>query len=128
MNTKMDKKVWIRWIERRITGKVGAYATPIGFIPTYEDLAKLFKRELGEIYSRDQYELQFVTRVPELLNKLDIVEEFYQQETSDIPVEIFEMINAHRKVLLEAKDLYGDNISPSSFKKYDVPEPLTKPY
>jgi phosphoenolpyruvate carboxykinase (GTP) len=128
MNTKMDKKVWIRWIERRIAGKVGAYATPNGFIPTYEDLAELFKRELGITYSRDQYELQFMTRVPDLLNKLDIVEAFYQQDTSDIPEEIFEMIYAHRKVLLEAKDLYGDNISPSSFREYQVPAPLTQPY
>ncbi|MDY6839171.1 MAG: phosphoenolpyruvate carboxykinase (GTP) [Thermodesulfobacteriota bacterium] len=128
MNTKMDKKVWIRWIERRIADKVGALATPIGFIPIYDDLAKLFKKELGEGYSRDQYELQFVTRVPELLEKLDIVEDFYHQETSDIPKEIFDMIKMHREVLLEAKDLYGDNISPSSFKAYDVPVSLTKPY
>jgi len=128
MNTKMDKKVWIRWIERRIAGKVEAYATPIGFIPTYEDLAELFKRELGLTYSPDEYELQFMTRVPELLEKLEIVEQFYREETSEIPVEIFEMIDAHRKLLLEAKDLYGSNISPSKFKDYQVPVPLTQPY
>jgi phosphoenolpyruvate carboxykinase (GTP) len=129
LNTKMDKKVWIRWIERRINRKVGAYATPTGFIPKYEDLAELFKRELGASYSRDQYEVQFVMRVPELLEKLEIVEKFYQKETSSVPKEIFEMINSQRILLLEAQKLYGDDhISPSKFKDYGVPQSLTKPF
>jgi phosphoenolpyruvate carboxykinase (GTP) len=81
LNTKMDKKVWIRWIERRINGEVGAYPTPIGLIPKYEDLAELFEKELATGYSKDQYELQFVMRVPELIEKLEIVEEFYKKET-----------------------------------------------
>jgi len=128
LNTKMDKKVWIRWIERRITGKVGAYATPTGFIPKYEDLAELFRRELGASYSQEQYELQFMTRVTELLDKLEIVEKFYQGETSDIPREIFDMIATQRKLLFEAKNQYGDNIVPSKFKDYKVPVALTRPF
>jgi len=129
LNTKMDKKVWIRWIERRINGEVGAYATPTGFIPRYEDLAELFKRELGASYSQDQYELQFVMRVPELLEKLEIVEKFYQEETSVIPKEIFEMINAQRGLLLEAQKTHGNNhISPFKFENYGVPESLTQPF
>jgi phosphoenolpyruvate carboxykinase (GTP) len=129
LNTKMDKKVWIRWIERRIKGEVGAYATPTGFIPKYEDLAELFEKELATSYSQDQYGLQFVMRVPELLEKLEIVEKFYQQETSTVPKEIFEMIDAQRDLLLEAQKTYGeDQISPFKFKDYEVPESLTKPF
>jgi phosphoenolpyruvate carboxykinase (GTP) len=126
LNTKMDKKVWIRWIERRINGEVGAYATPTGFIPIYEDLAELFERELGASYSKDQYEIQFAMRVPELLEKLEIVEEFYKQETG-VPKEIFEMISAQRVLLLKAQKTYGeDRISASKFKDYGVPESLKK--
>lgn len=129
LNTKMDKKVWIRWIERRINGKVGAYATPIGFIPRYEDLAEFFERELGASYSQDQYELQFVMRVPELLEKLEIVEKFYQKETSIVPKEILEMIDAQKGLLLEAQKRYGDDhISPFKFENYGVPESLTQPF
>jgi phosphoenolpyruvate carboxykinase (GTP) len=129
LNTKMDKKVWIRWIERRIKGEVGAYATPTGFIPKYEDLAELFEKELATSYSQDQYGLQFVMRVPELLEKLEIVEKFYQQETSTVPKEIFEMIDAQRDLLLEAQKTYGeDHISPFKFKDYEVPQSLTKPF
>jgi phosphoenolpyruvate carboxykinase (GTP) len=129
LNTKMDKKVWIRWIERRINGEVGAYATPTGFIPKYEDLSELFERELAASYSRDQYELQFTMRVPELIDKLEIVEEFYQKETSIVPKEIFEMIHAQRGLLLEAQKTYGeDHISPFKFENFGVPESLTKPF
>jgi phosphoenolpyruvate carboxykinase (GTP) len=129
LNTKMDKKVWIRWMERRIAGKVGAYATPTGFIPKYEDLAELFERELRASYSQGQYEVQFMTRIPELLEKLDIVEAFYKKETSAVPEAIFEMIDIQRGLLLEAKKLYGgDHISPLKFKDYKLPQSLTQPF
>jgi len=128
MNTKMDKKVWIRWVERRIRGKVGAYATPVGSIPTYEDLVELFNKELSASYSKDDYELQFMTRVPELLEKFDIIEEFYHKETSVVPKEIFEMIDTQRRLLLATQKMYGDNISPFKFKDYKVPVPLTQPF
>ena len=128
MNTKMDKKVWIRWIERRIAGKLDAYATPTGFIPKYEDLADLFKRELGREYSKEDYELQFMTRVDELLEKLEIVQAFYEKETSDVPGEIFDMIKMQRDLLLEQREKHGDNISPFKFEGYEVPVQLTKPY
>jgi phosphoenolpyruvate carboxykinase (GTP) len=128
LNTKMDKKVWIRWIERRIAGKVGAYATPTGFIPKYKDLAEFFGKELETSYSQDQYELQFMTRVPELLDKLQIVEEFYQKETSNVPKEIFDMIAIQRGLLVEAKNEFGDNIVPSKFEEYEMPDALSKPF
>ncbi len=127
-NTKMDKKVWVRWMERRINGKVDAYATPTGFIPKYEDLALLFEKELDTSYSKEDYELQFMFNMPQLLDKLDIAEEFFRQETSAIPKEIFALIDSQRKLLVEAKDNYGEEISPSAFKDYKIPEALTKPF
>ncbi len=127
-NTKMDKKVWVRWMERRIKGKLEAYATPTGFIPKYEDLAELFKNELDTNYSKEDYESQFTTRVPELLDKLNIAEKFFRKDPTLIPQEIFDMINMQREFLLEAKKTMGDNISPMKFKDYKVPERLTKPF
>jgi phosphoenolpyruvate carboxykinase (GTP) len=127
-NTKMDKKVWIRWIERRILGKLGAYATPTGFIPKYEDLVVLFEKELAASYSKEDYELQFMTRGPELLEKLDIAERFFRKETSLVPKEIFQMIDIQRRLLLEVQKTYGDDVSPFRFKDYQVPAPLTQPF
>jgi phosphoenolpyruvate carboxykinase (GTP) len=129
-NTKMDKKVWVRWMERRIVGKADAYATPIGFIPKYEDLREFFIKELGTDYSGEDYEQQFMIRAPELLEKFGIVEEFYkkQQETNPVPQEIFKMIDIQRKLLIEAQKKYGDYISPLKFEDYKVPVELTQPF
>ncbi len=115
-------------MERRINGKVKAYATPTGFIPRYEDLSELFKKELASSYSKDDYEVQFATRVPDLLEKLDISERFYKKETSVVPKEILEMIAIQRGLLLEAQKTYGDKISPFKFEDYQVPAALTQPF
>jgi phosphoenolpyruvate carboxykinase (GTP) len=130
LNTKMDKKVWIRWIERRIRGKMGAYATPIGFIPRYEDVAELFRRELDTDYSREEYATQFTIRAPELLEKLDIVQDYYTAERkfSPVPEDIFRMIGIQRDLLTEAQGRLGDYIPPFAFEGYEVPVKLTEPF
>jgi phosphoenolpyruvate carboxykinase (GTP) len=116
LNTKMDKKVWVRWIERRINDRVDAYATPIGFIPTYEDLAELFQKELGTAYHREDYQQQFMIRVRQLWDKLDGVERFYRKETSTVPGEILAAIDISRRLLLEAERRHGSDIPPVKFK------------
>jgi phosphoenolpyruvate carboxykinase (GTP) len=127
-NTKMDKKVWVRWMERRINGKMDAYATPIGFIPKYGDLVELFKKELSSGFSKDSYETQFMIRIPELLDKLDLAETYIQKEARSEPKEFMDMVAAQRNILLEAKQKYGEKISPFKFDGYAVPEALTKPF
>jgi phosphoenolpyruvate carboxykinase (GTP) len=104
-----------------------AYATPTGWIPKYEDLAKLFKRELSASYSREDYEQQFMTQVKELLDKLDIVEEFYGKESSAVPKEILDMIKIQRGLLLEVEKKHGPQISPFKFKGYTPPAALVAP-
>jgi hypothetical protein len=69
-----------------------------------------------------------MTRVPELLDKLQIVEEFYQKETSNVPKAIFDMIAIQRELLVEAKNEFGENIPPDRFEGYEMPEALTKPF
>ncbi len=127
-NTKMDKKVWVRWMERRIKGKVDAYATPIGFIPKYEDLVELFQKELSKGYPKEDYESQFMTHIPEFLDKLRLAEEFFGKADTFIPQEISDMINIQRKLFEEARQSLGEHISPFKFEGYKVPEALTKPF
>jgi phosphoenolpyruvate carboxykinase (GTP) len=130
LNTKMDKKVWIRWIERRLRGSMGAVATPTGFIPKYQDLADLFQRELNTEYSNAEYERQFTIRTPELLDKLDVVQNYYTEErkTSLVPEEIFRMIQIQRELLTEVRQKLGDYVSPFKFEGYEVPIELTRPF
>ncbi|NPA75042.1 MAG: phosphoenolpyruvate carboxykinase (GTP), partial [Euryarchaeota archaeon] len=78
LNTKLDKKVWLKWMELRVNGDVDAIETPIGFLPKYEDLARLFREVFDREYSREDYEKQFKIRVPELLAKIERIRKIYE--------------------------------------------------
>ena len=113
LNGMSDKKIWILWAELRVNGDVNAIETPTGLIPEYEDLAKLFKDNLGKEYTQADYLKQFTTRIPENLAKLDRVEKIYREKVSDTPQLLFDTFTEVRKRLKQAGDKHGDYISPS---------------
>jgi phosphoenolpyruvate carboxykinase (GTP) len=117
LNSPQDKHVWIKWMELRVHNEVDAIKTPTGWIPKYEDLRKLFKEVLGKDYAKEDYVKQFTIRVPENLGKIERVQHFYQENVSDIPLELFGLLYIQRERLLEAKKRFGDYISPESFKE-----------
>uniref|UniRef100_A0A5C0SN43 Phosphoenolpyruvate carboxykinase [GTP] n=1 Tax=Thermococcus aciditolerans TaxID=2598455 RepID=A0A5C0SN43_9EURY len=112
LNHKLDKGVWLKWMELRVHGDVGAIETPIGYIPKYADLARLFKEVLDKEYTREEYEKQFTIRVPELLAKIERIETIYREKVGEVPEELFQVLEEERKRLLEARERYGDYISP----------------
>ena len=116
LNSPQDKHVWIKWMELRVHGEAGAIRSPTGFLPKYEDLKKLFKRVLGKDYSKEDYVKQFTIRVPENLAKIERVQRFYQENVSDTPAELFELLDQQRQRLVEARERFGDYISPESFE------------
>ncbi|ASJ06700.1 phosphoenolpyruvate carboxykinase (GTP) [Thermococcus pacificus] len=116
LNHKLDKAVWLKWMELRVHGDVEAIETPIGYIPKYEDLRRLFDEVLNKEYTRDAYEKQFTIRVPELLAKIDRIEEIYRK-LDNVPEELFRVLEEERKRLLEAREKYGDYISPFTLEK-----------
>jgi hypothetical protein len=85
---------------------------------------------LGTDYSRDEYTLQFTIRVPELLEKQDIVQDYYTAERkfSPVPEDIFRMIGIQRELLTEAQGRLGDYIPPFAFEGYEVPARLAQPF
>jgi phosphoenolpyruvate carboxykinase (GTP) len=100
------------WAELRVHGDVEAIETPTGLIPKYEDLAGLFKRELGTDYTKENYIEQFSTRVVNLLAKIGRVEEIYKAKVPDTPQIVFDVFKAQRERLNAAKDKLGECISP----------------
>ncbi len=114
LNTKLDKKIWLKWMDLRVHGEVDAIETPIGYLPRYEDLAKLFKEVFGREYSKEDYEKQFAIRVPKLLEKIERIRNIYENMWG-IPDEVFEELDAEEKRLKEAREKYGDIISPFKF-------------
>jgi phosphoenolpyruvate carboxykinase (GTP) len=116
LNSPQDKHVWIKWMELRVHGEAGAIRSPTGFLPKYQDLRKLFDRVLSKDYSKEDYVKQFTIRVPENLAKIERVQRFYQENVSDTPEELFEILDQQRRRLVEARERFGDYISPESFE------------
>jgi phosphoenolpyruvate carboxykinase (GTP) len=116
LNAPQDKHVWIKWMELRVHGEVGAIRAPTGFLPKYEDLSKLFTRVLSKEYSKEDYIKQFTIRVPENIAKIERVQRFYQENVSDTPAELFEILDQQCQRLLEARKSFGDYIAPESFE------------
>ncbi|MDD5747476.1 MAG: phosphoenolpyruvate carboxykinase (GTP) [Actinomycetota bacterium] len=107
----MDKKVWIRWVEERVHGETGALRTPTGLIPLYHDLKRLFNDALGKEYTEEQYQEQFMLRIPQLLSKISRIEEIYRKEWG-IPEILFATLKEQRARLENMRKEFGDYISP----------------
>ena len=116
LNSVQDKHVWLKWMELRVHGEAGAIRAPTGFLPKYDDLQKLFNRILNKEYSKEDYIKQFTIRVPENLAKIERVQRFYQENVVDTPIELFEILDQQRKRLIEARDKFGEYISPEKFE------------
>ena len=115
VNAVRDKHVWVKWMELRVHGDVGAIEAPTGRIPKYEDLQSLFEQVLGKDYTHGDYVNQFTIRVPENLTKLNRVRDFHETCVPDAPRVLFDVLQAQRDRLLAAQERYGDYISPESF-------------
>jgi len=115
LNEKVDKGVWLKWMELRIHNEVNAIKTPVGFIPKYEDLKRLFKEVLNKEYSMEAYNDQFKIRVPELLAKIDRIENVYNTKVPDTPQILFEKLAEERERLNKAKAEFGEYITPDKW-------------
>jgi phosphoenolpyruvate carboxykinase (GTP) len=112
LNEKTDKKVWYKWMELRVHNEVGAVETPTGRIPKYEDLKRLFKEVLDKEYTQMQYNEQFTIRVPENLAKIERIEKIYRTQILETPEIVFKVLEDQRARLNNARERYGDYISP----------------
>ena len=115
LNGMKDKHVWVKWMELRVHDNVSAIKTPIGYIPKYEDLKKLFKEVLGKDYAREDYNEQFKTRVPELLAKIDRIKNIYHTKVFDTPHILMKTLDDQKKCLEECRKKHGDYPPPHAF-------------
>lgn len=112
LNGMADKKIWMLWAELRAHGDVDVIETPTGLIPKYEDLDDLFKENLNQQYSKDDFIKQFTIRIPQNLAKLDRVEKIYRQKVADAPQILYETFADVRNRLENAAKKFGDYICP----------------
>lgn len=109
-----DKRVWVKWMELKVNGDVTAIKTPIGLIPKYSDLQKLFKEVLNKDYTEADYNEQFSLRVKENIDKIDRITEIYKTKAADAPKIIFETLEKQKQELVKAKEEHGDYIKPET--------------
>jgi len=113
---KRDKIVWLRWMEHRVHGELGAIPSPIGYIPLYEDLCELFDKHLSKDFPENLYEEMFAMRTSQLLSKIERVRSAYEQDP-DAPLELFEILGEQYRRVENLRSRYGDRVSPFKLDK-----------
>jgi phosphoenolpyruvate carboxykinase (GTP) len=111
LGEKRDVKAWMAWLERRAHNEVDAIDTPIGYLPRYEDLKKLFKSKIDKEYPEDLYEKQFSLYIDNIVGRIDLQLEAYGKDTN-IPQKLFEILQKQREELMALKDKYGAIVTP----------------
>jgi phosphoenolpyruvate carboxykinase (GTP) len=116
LGEKRDVKVWLAWLDRRAHREVAAIDTPIGYLPKYEDLKKLFKEIIDKDYPQDLYLKQFSLYIDNILARIDLQIDAYGKEES-LPRRLFEVLNEQRDGLLALKEKYGSEVTPADLLK-----------
>ncbi|MBN2242404.1 MAG: phosphoenolpyruvate carboxykinase (GTP) [Acidobacteria bacterium] len=115
ITSKLAKKVWLHWAEGRIHGEYGAFDTPTGRIPHYQDLKSLFHELLHEDFSEEDYNYLFTFRCTRWAEKLRRTGEFFKKIDPGTPDEISAYWQDMEKKIFAAKQKYGDEIMPGRY-------------
>jgi phosphoenolpyruvate carboxykinase (GTP) len=116
LGEKKDVKAWMAWLERRAHHEVDAIETPIGYIPRYEDLKKLFKERADKEYPEDLYAKQFSLYIDNILGRIDLQIDAYGKE-DNIPGRLFDILKQQRAQLMALKEKYGPIVTPAQLQK-----------
>jgi phosphoenolpyruvate carboxykinase (GTP) len=111
LNHKVDKKVWLLWMEGRVHHEYDAIETPVGYIPKYEDLKTLFKQVFDKEYTKADYDVQFAIRTSNWIEKMERMEQIYADE-DNVPGEFLTILKEEKERLEKAKAKYGKDIIP----------------
>jgi len=115
LGEKRDVKVWLGWLERRAHGEVDAIETPIGYLPLYEDLKRLFKEIIDKDYPQDFYVKQFSLYLDNILARIDLQIEAYGKE-ENIPAQLFEVLKDQRQGIVGLKEKFGAIVTPADLE------------
>jgi phosphoenolpyruvate carboxykinase (GTP) len=94
LNEKVDKKIWLLWMEGRIHNEYDALETPI--------VKDLFQRIFDRNYTREEYDLQFAIRIDRFIEKLDRMDSIYADE-DELPEAFTQCLADLRTKLEEVK-------------------------
>lgn len=97
--------------------KVATIWTPIGLIPKYPDLQRLFSELLDKEYSQELYTQQFSLYIENLIHRIDTsIEEFAQEQ--GMPDEFFHTLDTWRRDLRALESVIGPVVTPAQVIEY----------
>jgi phosphoenolpyruvate carboxykinase (GTP) len=117
LGEKKDVKVWMAWLERLAFAEVDCIHSPIGCLPAYKDLKKIFKDIIHKDYEYGLYMKQFSLYVDKIIYRVDLQIDSYSQEPN-IPERLFQVLNTQKKELLSLKETIGPIVTPDQLKHY----------
>lgn len=115
-NSTPAKRVWLHWAEARVHNEIGAWETPTGLIPKYEDLRPLFRSLLGEDYLKQEYEYQFSFRCDAWMAKLQRSMQFFQKNCPGTAERVYRSWKTSMGKIKAAKEKYGGIIPPGKYQ------------
>ena len=113
---KRDVKIWLAWLERLAHNEVDVIKTPVGNLPTFDDLKNLFKTIIDKEYTEELYVKQFSLYIDNIVSRIDMQLEAYGKEP-DIPEKLFEILKAQKEGLAALRNTYGSVVTPSQLEE-----------
>ncbi|MBS7288200.1 MAG: phosphoenolpyruvate carboxykinase (GTP) [Candidatus Freyarchaeota archaeon] len=111
LTDKEDKKVWLKWMACRVEEEVEAVTTPIGYLPLYSDLKKLFMDVLSKEYDVEAYKKQFTIKLDKYDEKARRILRIYS-EIPETPAEVFTTLEEQLSRLRRYMQEYGPHLNP----------------
>lgn len=111
LGEKRDVHVWLSWLERYTHGEVQGIETPVGIIPKYDDLRKLFKDTINKDYPESLYTMQFSLYIDKIIARIDLQEAAWSKEPGD-SARLIAVYTKHKAELLALKAAKGAIVLP----------------
>ena len=111
LGEKRDVRVWLAWLERLAHQEVEVIDTPIGYLPLYEDLKRLFGSIIDKAYPATLYTKQFSLYIDNIIARIDFQTKAYGKNP-DIPPLLYQVLENQRKGLTALREKYGPIVPP----------------
>ncbi len=114
---KKDTKVWMRIMALMHKGKVESIWTPIGRIPKYQDLKRLFSELIEKDYPKETYTKQFSLYVDNLVARIDMSLTEFSKEKG-MPDAFFRVLMTWRRDLVALRASINPIVTPDQMIEY----------
>lgn len=111
LGEKKDVHVWLGWLELFTHGEVQGIETPIGLIPKYKDLQRLFKEKINKEYPESLYSMQFSLYIDNIIARIDLQEAAWRKEQG-ASERLFAVYSEQKNLLVALKAAQGEVVRP----------------